>query len=885
MKDQIIKGTADHKVSPMGMEGRNLVFGWQIVSERQNVVQISYQVLVGKCLEQLEKRENLSWDSGKREGCTGWNVPYEGKTLEEQTIYYWQVLCWNEQKECLKSPVFTFETGILQSSWNGQWIGAKRQRDGVMPVFRRGFQVKKKVQSARLYACSLGQYELWVNGKKASDQVLEPAWSLPEKVLYYEVYDLTKQLHMGENGLGVYLGNGMNHIEGKRYAKFTIEGTDPGFILQMRIIYVDGTMEEICSDGQFQTMPGPVTYSCIFGGEDYDGTKVQEDFSKGDFAATGWQEVIQIEPPKGKLVHRINPPIKVKEVCRPQSVKKVKDGVYVYDFGVNFSGWTRLCVQGEKGLCIRVVPGELLGDNGEVSQEFTGAPHYYQYTIGNEEQQSFCPKFTFYGFRYVQIEGAVPAGMEHETKLPKILSIQGEMLYTDMDMAGKFQCSIPLWNQIHEIILQAMKSNAKSVLTDCPHREKLGWLEETHLMGPSLMYNFHMHDLYKKILQDISLSQRQDGLVPSIAPEFVEFADGFRDSPEWGSASVILPWYLYEEYGDIQVLKSCYDSMSRYVGYLTKRSRYHIVHHGLGDWCDFGVNPPFSQNTPIPVTATAVYYYDLRIMEQVSHLLGMEKEEQEYKKLGQEVKAAFNREFFDEQGKRYVNGSQAANALALVLDIPREEDRKAVLYHLVKDIRIRGNHTTGGDVGHPFILRALRKYGMDEVISDMTIRTDNPSYGFQVVHGATSLCEEWDGNMPGKWKNSQNHFMLGSIDAWFYEGLAGIGKVNWRKLVSEIWAQPYFDPRAEWAEASHELLNGTFWIRWERVNDNECIIELKIPVSMVCLLRLKADEWSGAEPISGELELGEAFKEVFKEEGNNRIIRIGSGSYKFLLKK
>lgn len=872
MSDLILNGTVEYKESPSGVDKESPLFGWQLSSERKGAGQRAYRIMV-------YREEELVWDSKRAESARSFSIPYAGVPLEEQSVYTWQVQLWMEEGSKLVSPVYSFETGIKEGSWVGSWIGCSRRADGVMPVFRRYFTVAGAVKRARLYICSKNPYEIWINGKRAGEEYLEPAWTSYEKTLFYTVYDIAGYLKAGENGLGIFLGNGMEHIEGRRYAKFTVTGGAQQFIVQVNLEYENGIIEKWGSDKNFHMSPGPVTYSCVYGGEDYDGRKALPGFSEAHYTEDGWEEAAVYEKPAARIISRINPPVRIKERYHPVRVVKISDTSCVCDFGTNFSGWVKLEVRGERGCTVRVVPGELLRQNGEVSQEFTGEPHYYQYILRGNRTETFVPKFTFYGLRYAQIEGALPEefGDGHGTAC--ITGIEGQMLYTDMQAAGNFECSVPLWNSIHQIILQAMKSNAKSVLTDCPHREKLGWLEETHLMGPSLMYNFHMHGLYEKLLSDIRDSQCENGMVPSIAPEFTEFRDGFRDSPEWGSAAIVVPWYIYKKYGDIHILRESYSSMVKYAEYLNSRSEYNILHHGLGDWCDFGINPPFSQNTPISVTATAVYYYDLLIMEKVSRLLGKNKDLERYTERRGKVKAAFNREFLDKQGQRYVNGSQTANAMALYLEIPEPDYAEGVLDCLIKDIRIRNNHTTGGDVGFPFILRALAKHRMDGIVSDMAVRTDNPSYGFQVVNGATSLCEEWDGNMPGKCKNSQNHFMMGSIEEWFYGSLAGFKEMDFDTAVPVLHLEPFFDRKAEWVNAWHEVLQGRVRVRWER---REGSIELKLSIPANLRVKLVLRQTENTQLTESHAPLAENHRILsWSENEQDVILYLDSGSYDF----
>lgn len=871
--------TVEYMKQPIGLETRRPRFGWNIETDIRGWKQYAYQIAVYS--------DELKWDSGKVLSSRMADIIYEGAPLCEQTLYTWTVTVWDDRERIAYiSENNSFETGIKETSWIAKWIGAEKNSAGIMPVFRKEFNIAKELKDARVYISGAGHYELRLNGGKASEDVLEPAWTNYNKSIFYSIYHVKEKLHRGNNAFGVLLGNGMYHVEESgRYTKFTGSFGETGFILELHIDYTDGTSEVILSDTSWHTASGPITFSHVYGGEDYNALNSCEGFDTAGFKMDkGWQPVCLITPPRGKLMHRKNPPLKIKETIAAKVIAKPRDTVYIYDTGKNISGWFCIEISGKPGQQVKITPYEMFDKNGELSQAFTGAPHYYSYTLGRGRINVWEPRFTYYGFRYIKVEGAVPIGETAGGDSAVIHSLSGKMIYPDIKPAGEFRCSDFLLNKTHEIITQAMLCNMKSVFTDCPHREKLGWLEQTHLIGPAIMYNYDVHHLFLKVLNDIREGQEEDGLVPDIVPEYINFArlgmhTGFRDSPEWGSAAIIVPWYLYKNYGDVRVLKENYDVMKKYLDYLTGKTQYHILHHGLGDWCDFGVNPPFSQNTPIPVTATAIYYYDITIMEKVAELLGKTEDVTELEILGREVKEAFNREFFDDQGIRYSTGSQTANAMAIFMGLTDGQSEHLVLDYLVNDIKIRGNHTTGGDVGHPFILRTLEKFGRSGLIADMLAQTDAPSYGYQILHGATTLCEEWNGNDPDNPSSSQNHFMLGSGEEWLYSGLAGLKSVHEAGEENSIRIEPCFPERLTGLRAWHRYTYGIAAIQWERTLTG-IDLKLKLPAGSTGRLTLPRGDRNGilesGHPVSemeGLLEL--------KQAGDKIELVLVSGEYSF----
>jgi hypothetical protein len=381
--------------------------------------------------------------------------------------------------------------------------------------------------------------------------------------------------------------------------------------------------------------------------------------------------------------------------------------------------------------------------------------------------ETWHPRFSYYGFRYVQVEKT--RGASGDT--PEVVSLRGDFVYDNVEEAGQFSSSNNLLNRIHQLINEAIKSNLNNVITDCPHCEKLGWLEQTYLLGSALMYGYDLERVYDKISGDIQDSQTADGLVPEIAPEYVVFPPPFRHSPEWGSAVVLDPWTAYQHYGDVRNIVAHYEDMKRYVDYLGSKANDGIIAYGLGDWYDIGPGEPGpSKLTSLGLTATATYYADIATLRRMALLLGKKSDAEHLDQLGRSVYDSFNRHFYKEDQKNYDRGSQTALAMPLVLGLVPDEDRAAVLDNLVADIRSHNNHVTAGDIGFHYVVSALLDGGRSDVLYGMLSRTDSPSYGYQLAQGATTLTEAWDANP----RHSQNHFMLGHAEEWFYRGLAGI---------------------------------------------------------------------------------------------------------------
>jgi alpha-L-rhamnosidase len=436
------------------------------------------------------------------------------------------------------------------------------------------------------------------------------------------------------------------------------------------------------------------------------------------------------------------------------------------------------------------------------------------------------PRFTYYGFRYVRTDGAVPAGYANPGDLPVISDI--ELLHTrnSSPQAGTFKCSGELFNSVYKLIEWSIKSNLASVATDCPHREKLGWLEQTHLMGNSIKFVFDIHNLYEKVINDMIEAQLENGLVPDIAPEYVPFVAGFRDSPEWGSACVILPWDMYEWYGDIDAVRVAYPMMKRYVNYLRDHSENNMLTQGLGDWYDLGPKfPGEAQLTPKAVTATSIYYYDAKLLGRMASLLGENDDAGYYKNLAEEIRITFNKQYLDPVTKIYSTGSQTAYSMPLFFGMPDDSIRKTIVGNLVRSVNVNKKSLTAGDIGYRYLLRVLEQEGQSQLIYEMNSKTDVPGYGYQLSKGATSLTESWAALK----YVSNNHMMLGHLMEWFYSGVGGIRQSAESVSYDTVLIEPEIVGDIKWADATYNSIHGEIAVSWKK-EENLFTLKVKIPV-------------------------------------------------------
>lgn len=888
--------------SPVGIGTLEPHFSWQSVSIERGFVQGAYEIIVGDDMQQVASGRGNMW-SEKCKSRNSLHVRYGGKPLSSGTEYYWSVRIYDGKgKPSPWAPVRSFSTGLVsEKDWSGaRWIAMEVQPDSLrivpgqeynklkigdrvtatnaLPQFRREVSVSGPLKRAVAYVSGLGQFEFFVNGEKAGDHFLDPAWSDYDRMVCYASFDVTDMLSEGGNALGVMLGNGMYNVPRERYYKLLMSYGYPMMILKLDLEYEDGSHECVVSDGSWKCTASPVTYSSIFGGEDYDATKEKTGWMLPGYDDSEWKDVL-FTSQKGKLTAPVAAPVRVMEEFPVYSVRKTKYGAWLYDLGQNFSGIPDITVRGRRGQAVKMHTCELFDpavDSITVHGGYRGETCFTYTLKGSPEGESWHPQFTYHGFRYVLVSGAVPAGEPNPEGLPEITLMKGLHIRNSTPSAGRFECSNPLLNRTEELIRWGIKSNMVSYLTDCPHREKLPWLEQLHLMFGSLQYSYDMYSLYCKMTADMALAQTAGGLVPDIAPEYARFLDGFYDSPEWGSSMVLVPWLVYEYYGDDSLIRKYYDNMAGYVAYLGSKSRDHILSHGLGDWCDLGPkNPGRSQLTSLAATATPVYYMDAVTMAKAASLLGKDSDARRYASLADSIRVSYNGRYFNSEGCFYDRNSQTANAMALCAGLVAPEDCQGVLDNLVKDIRSRGNALTGGDIGYNYILRALEAGGRSDVIFDMNSRYDVYGYGYMLAKGATALPESWQA-LPMK---SHNHFMLGHLMEWFYSHLGGIRKADGAVAFSRFIIRPCPVGDVTGADVDFESPYGRISSEWERSGDR-FFLNVEVPANTQAEIFVPAEK--GSLVTEGGIPVGEAegLEDLGYEDGC-RHLSAGSGTYRF----
>ena len=868
--------------SPLGIDQPQPRLFWQLESGARGQRQTAYQVLAASSAELLASAQGDLWDSGRVASDESVHIRYQGKTLASSERVFWQVRVWDQaDRASAWSAPASWTMGLLKTNdWQAAWICGHGASETLL--LRREFEVRPGLVRAIAHVSGLGQYEMTLNGVKAGDDLLSPGWTAYNNTVLYDTKEVTSLLHAGTNAVGLTLGNGMyNVVRRNRFVKFTGSFGALRAILHLRLEYADGSTQILGTDETWRTCAGPITFSSIYGGEDCDARLNPAGWEMPGFDDRAWAPAVQIIRPPGKLRGHTfaASPLRAIETRAPVAVLALTNGETIYDLGQNASYMPRLRLTGPAGSTVRLTPAEILGQDGQIDRGTMGGTarggSWWEYTKGTAGEEAWFPKFCYIGCRYLQAR-CTPARSGGE--LPRIESLEGVIVHSSASPAGEFACSNELLNHIRTLVRWAQRANMVSVLTDCPHREKLGWLEQYHLNGPAIRYEFDLCRLFAKGMNDMADSQLENGLVPNIAPEYTQFKGTFRAAAEWGSAFIIVPWQQYQFGADLEPLSTHYDAMKRYFAYLETRATNDLVSEGLGDWYDLGPKKPgFAQLTPPPVTATAFYYYDAWILSQAAALLNRTDEAKDYAARAERIRASYNRHFLhaDNGSRSYATGSQCANALPLVLGIVAAEDRDAVLASLVRDVESRGWTMTAGDVGFRSLLQALAQGGRSDVIYKMINQDEKPGYGYQLKMGATSLTESWDANR----SSSHNHFMLGHITEWFYKDLAGIDTdpagPGFKKIV--IHPQPVGD--LTWVRASYDSIRGRIVSSWKR-EGGKFTLEITIPANTTATVFLPARD--GGEVLEGGRPAGQSSGvQPLRQERDRAVFGVASGNYVF----
>jgi len=860
-------------------------------AEARGQKQTAYQIMVASGEELLKHDTGDLWDSGKVTGDRSILVEYAGKPLDSRMRCCWKVRAWdNDGKVTPWSEPASWTMGLLKpDDWQAKWIGLDAKDAGADPkdpekrrlparYLRREFVAEKDVRRATAFICGLGSFDMFVNGDKVGDHVMDPVLTEYNKRVCYVTFDVTRNLKRGGNAVGVILGNGRFFAPRiKNPAPYKDYGA-PRMLAQIEVEYDDGTRAHWLSDGQWRvTANGPVGANNEYDGEEYDARKEMPGWDKAGFDDSKWQAACMLDAPKGKPVAQMMEPNRVVEVLKPVSLTEAKPGVWIVDFGKAFYGQPRIRVHGPAGTTIRMTAAYSLMPDGTLKTADNRNADCTDICILNGKgEETWHPRLRGQGFRRLQVTGWPGQ--------PSADRFDGLVISTDVSKAGEFKCSNPLINRIHENIVRGARMYKRHGVPLDPDRdERQGWLGDPAKDAESDAFNFNVAAFYAKWLQDIRLDQRPDGSIGDISPNFWDWGDGVL----WPSVISILPEWLYDFYGDRRALEDNYDTIKRWMMFHQSRLEpdFTVSKDSYGDWCDASTMDQGGKamgNTAMPLLSTAYYYNNCRIAGRMAELLGKADDARMFSELGDKVKAGFNNKFFDPATNIYQGDTQCGYVLALKFGLVPSAKRDAVVARLVQDIMVKHHgHLTVGLIGMQWMMQVLTDVGRPDVAFAIVTQTTRPSWGYMIGKDATTVWERWDCDTQGNGMNSEALMILaGNLDAWFYQTLAGINYdpavPGFKHII--LKPQPVGDLTS--AEGSVESLYGTIRSSWKR-EDGKFVWQVTVPPNTTATVHVPAKDPGGVTE-SGKPAAQVADVRFLRMENGAAVYEVGSGTYAFV---
>lgn len=878
----------EYLTSPNNIDTFSPRFSWILESSERGQRQTRYQILVST----NESYTDTTWDSGQIFSSKTSQITYKGKKLRSNSHYFWKVSIWDKDNLKHESNIEEFWTSILDSNlWIADWIGAdskteyfpkqgffqsvKEQYDlpdsinheGRSLLLRNEFNCLNEIKNARVYVTGLGIYELYINGGRIGDHILAPAKTNYREEILYDSYDVTDQIKNGENAVGIHLGNGWFNPYKKWWRPYRMQwfGAKRAFF-QLHIEYVNGEKNIITSNENWKRASGPVLFNCIYDGEIYDSQQEHVGWSNIGFDDSKWLNAVKLKSPGGKLISHTMPPVRVTEFIKPVLKFVHAPDSIVYDMGQNFAGWIRITLKGKKGTKITFQFAEDINEDGTIdvtSNEHAKAQAVY--ILKGEDSETYEPRFSYFGFKYVELTC--------DEEVPEIKKIQGLVTHTDIKNTGKFECSNETLNKIHNATLWSQKSNSIGYPMDCPQRdERLGWFGDVQVTIDEAMFNFDTPQFYKNWLSGIKSNQNKiTGDIPIISPRPYIWDEGV----EWSSTYLILVWKYYTYFGDKEILSDHYQAMKKYMEFLSSISENFILKKGwIGDWGSLVKGWKEGEPESVP---TAFYFWNAQILSKIARLLDKKDDEKYYLKLSKEIKNIYNKSFYNSEKKDYNDGSQMANAFPLYLGIVPESEKGYVLSNLISDIIANNKgHLTTGVLGSKYMIEALIKEGREDIAYLLATQKGYPSWS-DMVEKYTTMCEFWT------LKQSHNHVMTGSIDAFFFKSLAGINLDENYPGCKFLTIKPFIPDNMDFVKASIETIKGEVKSSWTKTTEG-LKIYITIPVNASADVYIPQTDPSKIyeNSILASESRGVKYEGTFAEMSK---YFVESGEYEFVIKK
>ena len=888
----------EYSANPLGIDSAKPRLFWKLAGDDRGARQTAYHVLVASTEELLRRDQGDLWDSAKVKSGQATFLPYAGKPLVSRQPCFWKVRVWDQRKRGSNwSTNAAWSMGLLsESEWRGRWIASdlelmdyqkslraltdfgmelekemwvlsKKIREMTTAVsnapavwLRKEFDAPKRVRRATVSVSGLGLYELYVNGQRIGDRQLDPAFTDYQKRVFYLTHDVTAALQSGRNALGVVLGNGWFNLVIPHALRYYAADyiAPPQLRLDLDIEFMDGTHAFIGSDESWKfTTDGPIRFNSILAGETYDARQEMSGWADAGFNESSWKLAKSAPAPEGRLVsEQLRPVRKVKQLAAI-SVKKQGD-TWRFDLGVETVGWAKLRARGKHGQEITIyLPGS---DSHTLGRYQTS-----KYIFKGDGFETFEPRFCYAGYRYVDV-----TGLDYE---PAVADCAGQVVCTDFEPAGGFACSDERLNKLQEILLRTVQNYVVHIPND-PTREKAGWTQDIESGFYETVYNFNSAAMYVKWQRDFLDIIHANGYMPPVAPG--RFDGPTINGPWWGGCVVYAPWWLYEFYGDREILAESYPAMKAQFGYLSSIATNGIVRWGLGDWMEVGSVRP--KRTPVPLTSTCAYYWFACILRDTATLLGKPDEAERFSTAAAEICAAYNRQFFNPETGDYASGSQTCQLVSLFFGLVPEEKRDLVLRRLAERVAKDDHHLATGFVGTPLLLQGLTDLGLPELAWSIAMQTNQPSFIDAILNrGNTVMKEDWNGGLV------QMPSLQGPIGTWFYHSLAGIRRDPSAPGFKRIIIKPETANDLTWVKAHHETLHGRIVSEWRR-DGSQLTLNVTIPPNTTATVFVPAVQ-AGDVSEGGKPAKQSAGLKFLRVERGRAVFAAEPGSYSFTVQQ
>jgi alpha-L-rhamnosidase len=871
----------ENLVNPLGINVTTTPrFSWQLSGAQRNVQQSAWEIKV-------TAGKTAVWNSGKIISAQSVQVPYAGNPLQSDTRYNWQVRVWDTAGHVTPwSAPATFHTALATAAdWKAQWITPGFTEDAAKRpaiLYRKTFSLPKKIRTATAYITAHGLYEAQINGQRVGDAYLTPGWTSYNKRLQYQVYDITPLLAAGPNAIGVSVGNGWYRGYLAWNGNKNTWGSDAALLVQIAITYTDGSTQNLITDNTWKSSTGPIRYDEIYHGETVDTREEKTGWANAAYNESAWSAVQTGDFSKDVLVPTYNEPVRKHETFKVVKVLTTPNGKTVLDFGQNLVGWVMVKAKGNSGDSIVIKHAEVLDKYGNFyTDNLRAAKATATYILDGKEERTLEPHFSWFGFRYIQVEG-YPGEINPD-------NFTAVALYSDMPSTGTFTCSQPLLNQLQHNIQWGQRGNFLDVPTDCPQRdERLGWTGDAQAFSRTASFNFGVNNFFAKWLHDVAADQKADGSVPHVIPNVL--GPNSSGSTGWADVCTILPWNMYLAYGDKRILEDQYSSMKAWVGYMQAQSKNDLWQSGnhYGDWLfyrPFDDNDGKSAVTDKYLIAQCFYAHSTQLLINAAKQLGRTEDVTTYEELLQKIKAAFVNEYLTPNG-RLVSGTQTAYVLALQFDMLPDTLRAQAAARLVENIKSYRNHLTTGFLGTPYLCHVLSRFGYTDIAYGLLLQESYPSWLYPVKMGATTIWERWDGQKPDSsfqtpGMNSFNHYAYGAIGDWMYRVIAGLDTYEDGPGYKHIKIQPHPGGGLTNATATLQTYYGTASSGWS-VNGNDLTLDVEIPANTTADIYLPATE-QGTITESGVALSAQKDVKVANSDDQYVVVKTGSGKYHFVI--